>query len=113
MRKEGGKYHAVDAQDNRRTEYTPQKCFRCDSEDHLHENFPRPQKDNKKQQKQVLLKEKGNRACDNGKNNRDQKIYASMARMSGNDECPRENFGDSSQLTNWILDSRSTCHTAH
>ena len=30
--------------------------------------------------------------------------------MSSNDECPSENFGDSSQLTNWILDSRVTCH---
>ena len=39
-----------------------------------------------------------------------KKIYASMARMSGNDECPSANFGDSSQLTNWILDSRTTCH---
>ena len=39
-----------------------------------------------------------------------KKIYASMARMSGNDECPSANFGDSSQLTNWILDSRATCH---
>ena len=33
-----------------------------------------------------------------------------MARMSGNDKCPSENFGDSSQLTNWILDSGATCH---
>ena len=33
-----------------------------------------------------------------------------MARMSGNDECPSETFGDSSQLTNWILDSVETCH---
>ena len=33
-----------------------------------------------------------------------------MARMSGNDEYPRGNFGDSSQLKNWILDSRATCH---
>ena len=33
-----------------------------------------------------------------------------MARMSGNDECPSENFGDSSQLTNWILDSGATWH---
>ena len=33
-----------------------------------------------------------------------------MARMSGNDECPSGNFGDSSQLTNWILDSGATCH---
>ena len=44
------------------------------------------------------------------KNNSDQKIYASMARKSGNDECPNGNFGDSSQLTNWILDSVATCH---
>ena len=33
-----------------------------------------------------------------------------MARMSGNDECPSGNFGDSSQLTNWILDSGATCY---
>ena len=33
-----------------------------------------------------------------------------MARMYGNDECPSANFGDSSQLTNWILDSGATCH---
>ena len=30
--------------------------------------------------------------------------------MSGNDECYSGNFGDSLQLTNWILDSRATCH---
>ena len=33
-----------------------------------------------------------------------------MARMSSNDECSSENYGDSSQLTNWILDSGATCH---
>ena len=33
-----------------------------------------------------------------------------MARMSDNDKCPNRNFGDSSQLTNWILDSGETCH---
>ena len=33
-----------------------------------------------------------------------------MARMSGNDKCPSGNVGDSSKLTNWILDSGSTCH---
>ena len=33
-----------------------------------------------------------------------------MARMSGNDKCPSGNFGDSSQLINWILDSGATCH---
>ena len=30
--------------------------------------------------------------------------------MSGNDKCPSGNFGDSSQLTNWILDSVETCY---
>ena len=40
----------------------------------------------------------------------DQKIYASMARMYVNDEFPSENFGDSLQLINWILDSGETCH---
>ena len=33
-----------------------------------------------------------------------------MARMSVNDKCPSGNFGDSSKLTNWILDSGATCH---
>ena len=33
-----------------------------------------------------------------------------MARMSGNDEFPSENYGDSLQLTNWILDYGATCH---
>ena len=32
-----------------------------------------------------------------------------MARMSNNDEFPSENSGDSSQLTNWFLDSGSMC----
>ena len=58
----------------------------------------------------MRFNEKFNHACDNGKNKCDQYIYESMARMSGNEECPSENFGDSSQLTNWILDSGATCH---
>ena len=29
--------------------------------------------------------------------------------MSGNDQCTSGNFGDSSQLNNWILDSGATC----
>ena len=32
--------------------------------------------------------------------------------MSGNNECPSGNFGDSSKLTYWILDSGATCHMA-
>ena len=34
-----------------------------------------------------------------------------MAHMSSNAEPPRRYFGDSSQLTNGILDSGATCHT--
>ena len=30
--------------------------------------------------------------------------------MSGNDKCPSGNFGHSSKLTNWILDSGAMCH---
>ena len=33
-----------------------------------------------------------------------------MAHMSSNAESPRRNYGDSSQLTNWILDLGVTCH---
>ena len=33
-----------------------------------------------------------------------------MACMSDNDESPSRDFGDSLQLTNWILNSHATCH---
>ena len=56
------------------------------------------------------MNEKVNHACYNGKSNSEQKIYASMARRSGNDECPSGNFGDSFQLTNCILDYVKMCH---
>ena len=69
-----------------------------------------PPKDNEKRRNQVIFIEKGNHACDNNKNYSDQKIYASMACMSSNDEHSSENYGDSSQLTNWILDLGATCH---
>ena len=39
-----------------------------------------------------------------------QKIYAYIAHMSSNAESPRRSYGDSSQLTYWILDSGATCH---
>ena len=77
-------------------ERTPRKCFRCGSEDHMIEKCPKPPKDNEKRQRQVRFNEKGNRACDNGENNDDHKIYASMARMSSNDERSSEKYGDSS-----------------
>ena len=46
---------------------------------------PNPQKENEKQRKQVSFNENGNCACNNSENNNDQKIYASMVCMSGND----------------------------
>ena len=57
-----------------------------------------------------ILMKKVNCACNNNKNNSDLKIYAYMARMSGNDYCPSVYFGESSQLTNWILYSGAICH---
>ena len=71
---------------------------------------PNPPKDNGKRRRQVRFNEKGNRACNNGENNDEHKIYASMARMSSNDERKSENYGDSQKLTNWILDLGATCH---
>ena len=65
-------------------ERTPMKCCSCGSEYHMIANFPESPRDNKKWRKEVCVNEKGNRACDNGENNRDQKIYAFMACMSSN-----------------------------
>ena len=110
IRKEKEKARAVDVSSNRQMERTPWKCFRCGSEDHMIAKFPKPPKYNEKRRGQVHFNEKGNRACDNGKNNDDNKIYASMARLSSNDERKSEKYDDSLQLTNWILDWGATCH---
>ena len=74
--------------DNRQTERTPTKCFRCGPEDHLIAKCLKPPKDNEKRSKKVRLNEIGNCACNNGENTSDQKIYTSMARMSGNETFP-------------------------
>ena len=58
------------------------------------------QKKNGKRRKQLHFILNGNRACNNGEHNSDQKIYAYMACMSDNDKCPSGDFGDSSQYTN-------------
>ena len=90
--------------------HPPWKCFRCRSEDHMIAKCPKPPKDNEKRRRQVQLNEKDNRVCDNVEDNDDHKLYTSMACMSSNDELSSENYGGSSQLTNWILDSVATCH---
>ena len=43
---------------------------------------PKPPKDDEKRRKSVCFNEKVNRACDNGEDDNDHKIYASMAQMS-------------------------------
>ena len=110
IRHEKEKARTFGASDNRQTERTSRKTFRCGSQDHLIAKFPKPPKDNEKRRKKIRFNEKGNHECNNSKNNSDQNIYVYMARMSSNDEFLSGNFGDSSQLTNWILDSRATCH---
>ena len=52
-------------------------------------------------------KEKGNCAKDNSDDDDDLKVYASMAGMSNDDVSKNKDYGDISQLTNWILDSGS------
>ena len=64
-------------------------------DDHMIEKFPKPPKDNEKRRNQVHFNEKGNCACDNGKHDYDHKIYASMARMSSDDELKSGKYGDS------------------
>ena len=39
-----------------------------------------------------------------------QNMCASMSHMSSNTEIPWRDFGYSSKLTKWILDSGATCH---
>ena len=108
--KEKEKSRAVDVSSNSNLERLPRKWFRCGYEDHMIAKYPKPPKDNKKRRRQVRFNKKGNRACNNSENKDDHKIYASMAWMSSNDERKSVKYGDSSQLTNWILDSVATCH---
>ena len=61
---------------------------------------PKPPKNNEKRLRQVRFNEKVNRACDNGEDTDDNKIYTYMSRMSSNDKHKSEKYGDSSQLTN-------------
>ena len=71
---------------------------------------PKPPKYSEKRRKSEKSKEKVNRACDNSDDDNDHKIYTYMARMSSDDKRKSGDYGDSSQLTNWILDSGETCH---
>ena len=63
-----------------------------------------------KRHKSEKSKEKVSHACDNSDDDNELKVYASMARMSSDDKRENKEYGDCSQLTNWILDSGATCH---
>ena len=99
IRKEKEKACTFDVSYKRNSERLPRKCFRCGSEDHMIAKYPKLPKDIKKRRKQVCFNEKGNRACDNSKDNDDHKIYTSMAQMSSDDERKSVNYGDSLKLT--------------
>ena len=72
--------------------------------------FPKPPKDSVKIRKSEKSKEKGNRAFDNSNDDNDLKVYASITRMSSDDKRENKDYGNISQLTNFILDSGATCH---
>ena len=72
--------------------------------------YPKPPKDSEKRLKSEKSKEKGHCACDNSDDDNELKLYASMAQMTNYDKRENKDYGDSSQLTNWILDSGATCH---
>ena len=60
IRKEEGKYRAGGGSDNRRTERTPHKCFRCGSEYHLIAKCLKPHKDNDVSMKELIVHRKKN-----------------------------------------------------
>ena len=66
----------------------------------------------KKVRKDAILTNlsKVNSVKDNIDDDDDLKVYASMARISNDDVRKNIYYGDSSQLTNCILDSGATCH---
>ena len=110
IRQEEKKARAVGVSSNKNSDHPARNFYRCGSEDHMISKFPKPPKDSEKRRKSVRFNEKGNLACNNSKNNNDHKIYASMARMSSNEKCSSEKYGESLQLTSWILYSGATFH---
>ena len=91
-----------------------------DSEDHWITDFPKPENsDNRVFCNTIKTKTRAYKLTKidkysekNIENNKSQKIYASMTRMSSNIDIPRRDIGDSMQLTNWILNPSATCPMA-
>ena len=113
IRKEKEKAYSAGASSNKNSDRPPRKCFRCGPKIILIAKCPKPPKDREKKNEKkenFKNKEKGNCARNNSHDEDDLKVYASMARMSNDDVRKSKDYGDSSQLTNWILDSSATCH---
>ena len=110
IRQEKEKVLTVGISSNKNSDLPARKCFRCGSEDHMIAKYPNPPKDSEKRRKSEKSKEKSNCACDNRDDDDELKVYASMARMYNDDVRENKDYGNSSQLTNWILDSGATCH---
>ena len=110
IRKEKEKARSAGTSSNKHSDRPSRKCFRCGYEDHIIAKCRKPPKDSEKRRKSECSKEKCNRACNNGDDDNDHKVYVSMERMSSDDKRESKDYGDSSQLTNWILDSGATCH---
>ena len=87
-------------------------------EDHFIANYPKPDTldtkvhwDIEKPKTCTYILKKIYKTPDNSTNqNYSQRIYKDMGRISYTIESPRRGFGDSLQLTNWILDSGETSH---
>ena len=110
MRKEKEKARSAGTSSNKNPDCLTRKCFRCGSEDHIIAKCPNPAKDSEKLRKSEKAKEKGVSSKDNIDDDDELKVYVSMARMSNDDLRENKYYGDSLQLTNWILDSGATCH---
>ena len=82
------------------------------SQDHIIANSQKPDTLDKKVHQntdntktRAYISKKIDNMSENSTNKSDsQKIYVSMALMSSNTETPRRDFGESSKLTNWVLD---------
>ena len=110
IRKEKEKARSAGTSSNKDLDRLALKCSICGSEDHLIAKFPKSPKYSDKRRKSEKAKEKVNHACNNSNDDNDLKVYAYMARMSNDYKRKNKDYGDSSQLTNWILDSGATCH---
>ena len=102
------KSHAADDLERQQTERTLRKFSKCRYVDHQISKFPKPPEDNGKELETVHFNERDDCAfqkeSENGDNDNNQKKYTSMAQMYSNDNSSSRDFGDSSQLTDWIFD---------